>query len=71
MDQDDRGGYAQVLLKYFLSQGLVSGHNLFVATAETDPNRVVQALYPQHSLEEGKSAGKRYAIRRLIVVLHN
>ncbi|XP_030056526.1 elongator complex protein 4 isoform X2 [Microcaecilia unicolor] len=42
--EDKYNMYSNLLLKYFIAEGVVSGHDLFVASAEEDPSSILQEL---------------------------
>ncbi|XP_029438993.1 elongator complex protein 4 isoform X2 [Rhinatrema bivittatum] len=44
IEEDKYNKYSHLLLKYFLAEGVVCGHDLFVASAEEDPNDIVKKL---------------------------
>jgi len=44
IQEDDSGNFAKLLLKYFLAEGVVHGHNLHVASLNNDPLSIVNSL---------------------------
>ncbi|XP_069479646.1 elongator complex protein 4 isoform X1 [Ambystoma mexicanum] len=57
IEEDKYNIYSQLLLKYFLAEGVISGHSLFVGSAENNPKDILQEL-PAPSLDDlhkGKS----------------
>lgn len=44
-EQDIDGAYADVLFKYFLSEGVACGHSLLVASQDEDPATLTGHLY--------------------------
>ncbi|CAM5121091.1 unnamed protein product [Eretmochelys imbricata] len=44
IEEDKYGIYSNLLLKYFLAEGVVCGHNLFVASAKEDPADILKEL---------------------------
>ncbi|XP_077674594.1 elongator complex protein 4 isoform X3 [Eretmochelys imbricata] len=44
LEEDKYGIYSNLLLKYFLAEGVVCGHNLFVASAKEDPADILKEL---------------------------
>ncbi|NP_001088363.1 elongator complex protein 4 [Xenopus laevis] len=44
IEEDTYGTYSHLLLKYFLAEGVVSGHEVFVASANDDPTETLQDL---------------------------
>ena len=41
-EEDLHARYAQMMLKYFSAEGIMSGHALFVASADQDPHQIIQ-----------------------------
>ena len=41
-EEDTYGSYARQLSKYFLAEGVVSGHAIFLASAEPDPGNILK-----------------------------
>ncbi|CAG9791897.1 unnamed protein product [Diatraea saccharalis] len=44
VEEDVLGSYSKILCKYFLAEGIVSKHALFLASADDDPQETVKAL---------------------------
>ncbi|KAI9596132.1 Elongator complex protein 4 [Syncephalis fuscata] len=44
--EDQHTRYAQLLLRYFMAQGLAHGHGLLVASADNSPDTLLQCLPP-------------------------
>ncbi|KAJ1177697.1 hypothetical protein NDU88_002949 [Pleurodeles waltl] len=44
IEEDKYNVYSHLLLKYFLAEGVVCGHSMFAASAENDPNDILQEL---------------------------
>ncbi|XP_040925972.1 elongator complex protein 4 isoform X3 [Betta splendens] len=44
VEEDRYDSYSRMILKYFLSEGVVCRHELFVATAQDDPDDILQEL---------------------------
>ncbi|KAE8606801.1 hypothetical protein XENTR_v10010872 [Xenopus tropicalis] len=44
IEEDTYGTYSHLLLKYFLAEGVISGHEVFVASANDDPTDTLQDL---------------------------
>ncbi|KAI8425506.1 hypothetical protein MSG28_011339 [Choristoneura fumiferana] len=44
VEEDVLGNYSRVLSKYFLSEGIVCKHDLFIASADDDPHEIVKEL---------------------------
>ena len=42
LGEDTYGSYARQLSKYFLAEGVVSGHALFLASAEPEPSSILK-----------------------------
>jgi len=57
VEEDTYGSYARQLSKYFLAEGVVSGHALFLASAEPEPNSILKDLPQQIDDKESKTAG--------------
>uniref|UniRef100_A0A7M4FVF8 Elongator complex protein 4 n=1 Tax=Crocodylus porosus TaxID=8502 RepID=A0A7M4FVF8_CROPO len=51
IEEDKYGIYSNLLFKYFLAEGIVSGHHLFVASAKEDPADILKEL-PAPLLDE-------------------
>ncbi|XP_031559664.1 elongator complex protein 4-like isoform X1 [Actinia tenebrosa] len=51
IEEDNYGSYARQILKYFLAEGVVSGHGLFLASADIDPQTILKDL--PHPLDHG------------------
>jgi PAXNEB protein len=45
VEEDLHGGYSKMLLKYWLAEGVVSGHEIFVASADVDPSEILTVSY--------------------------
>nr|XP_017519569.2 elongator complex protein 4 isoform X5 [Manis javanica] len=43
IEEDKYNIYSPLLFKYFLAEGIISGHNLLIASANEDPTDIVQA----------------------------
>jgi len=41
-EEDTYGSYARQLSKYFLAEGVVSGHAIFLASAEPEPSNILK-----------------------------
>ncbi|KAK3745864.1 hypothetical protein QZH41_013222 [Actinostola sp. cb2023] len=44
IEEDNYGCYARQIMKYFLAEGVVSGHGLFLASADIDPHHILKDL---------------------------
>ncbi|XP_036391315.1 elongator complex protein 4 [Megalops cyprinoides] len=44
IEEDKYDSYSRMLLKYFLAEGVVCGHNLFIASARDHPEDILQEL---------------------------
>ena len=44
-EEDAYGSYARQLTKYFLAEGVVSGHALFLASAEPEPKSILKVAF--------------------------
>ncbi|XP_072448692.1 elongator complex protein 4 isoform X1 [Chiloscyllium punctatum] len=44
IEEDSYESYSRMLLKYFLAEGIVSGHSLFIASAKDHPEEILQEL---------------------------
>ncbi|XP_038064148.1 elongator complex protein 4-like [Patiria miniata] len=44
IEEDTYGSYAQLLLRYFLAEGVMTGHSLFVASADDKPQTILKNL---------------------------
>ncbi|KAG8438253.1 hypothetical protein GDO86_008810, partial [Hymenochirus boettgeri] len=44
LEEDRYDTYSRLLLKYFLAEGVVNGHEVFVASASEDPDNILQDL---------------------------
>ncbi|KAJ8416238.1 hypothetical protein AAFF_G00382600 [Aldrovandia affinis] len=51
IEEDKYDSYSRMLLKYFLAEGVVCGHNLFIASARNHPDEILQEL-PAPILDE-------------------
>ncbi|XP_078346504.1 elongator complex protein 4-like isoform X2 [Oculina patagonica] len=47
VEEDSYGSYARQLSKYFLAEGVVSGHAIFLASAEPEPSNMLKDLPQQ------------------------
>ncbi|KAJ7384443.1 Elongator subunit elp4 [Desmophyllum pertusum] len=54
VEEDTYGSYARQLSKYFLAEGVVSGHAVFLASAEPEPNNMLKDLPEQTDDKEIK-----------------
>ncbi|XP_067043391.1 elongator complex protein 4-like isoform X3 [Acropora muricata] len=54
IEEDAFGSYARQLSKYFLAEGIVSSHAIFLASAEPEPSSILKDL-PQET-DDGKKA---------------
>lgn len=43
-EEDTYGNYAKIMLNYFLAEGIVSSHELFVASQDTQPSQLISEL---------------------------
>ncbi|XP_053599608.1 elongator complex protein 4 [Plodia interpunctella] len=50
LEEDILGNYSRVLTKYFLAEGIVCKHDLFIACADEDPENIIKEL-PQPTTE--------------------
>ena len=41
-EEDIYGSYSRLILKYFLSEGVMCGHSLFLASASEDPEDMIK-----------------------------
>ncbi|KAF4083541.1 hypothetical protein AMELA_G00143090 [Ameiurus melas] len=44
IEEDEFDSYSRALLQYFLAEGVMSGHELFVASAQDQPDDIIQNL---------------------------
>lgn len=44
LEEDTFGSYANLLLRYFLAEGVMCGHGLMVASAEEQPKKILKVL---------------------------
>ncbi|KAK0159586.1 hypothetical protein PV327_010682 [Microctonus hyperodae] len=44
IEEDTYGNYAKIMLNYFLAEGIVSSHELFVASQDTQPSQLISEL---------------------------
>ncbi|XP_018423313.1 PREDICTED: elongator complex protein 4 isoform X2 [Nanorana parkeri] len=44
IEEDTYSTYSNLLLKYFVAEGVVSGHEIFVASSSEDPQRILKDL---------------------------
>ncbi|XP_051885337.1 elongator complex protein 4 [Pristis pectinata] len=44
VEEDKYESYSQMLLKYFVAEGIVCGHSLFIASAKDHPEEILQEL---------------------------
>ncbi|RMX46083.1 hypothetical protein pdam_00009380 [Pocillopora damicornis] len=47
VEEDTYSSYARQLSKYFLAEGVISGHSIFLASAEPEPNDILKDLPQQ------------------------
>eukprot|EP00057_Strongylocentrotus_purpuratus_P018953 XP_011673427.1 PREDICTED: elongator complex protein 4-like [Strongylocentrotus purpuratus] len=52
IEEDTFGSYANLLLRYFLAEGVMCGHGLMVASAEEQPKKILKAL--PHPVDDDK-----------------
>lgn len=43
-EEDEFDSYSRALLQYFLAEGVVSGHKLFVASAQDHPDDIIKVI---------------------------
>ncbi|XP_068673027.1 elongator complex protein 4-like isoform X2 [Montipora foliosa] len=55
--EDTFGSYARQLSKYFLAEGIVSGHAIFLASSEPDPSSILKDLPKDIDDKEIKTSG--------------
>ncbi|CAG9563593.1 unnamed protein product [Danaus chrysippus] len=55
VEEDVLGSYSRVLSKYFLAEGVVCKHSLFVASADENPKLIIQELPTPCSIQEDKT----------------
>ncbi|XP_041972844.1 elongator complex protein 4 [Aricia agestis] len=60
IEEDVLGSYSRVLSKYFLAEGVVCKHDLFIASADEDPKMIVQEL-PQPCATQSHEDKKQVA----------
>ncbi|XP_072171722.1 elongator complex protein 4-like [Diadema setosum] len=59
VEEDTFGSYASLLLRYFLAEGIMSGHGLMVASAEEQPKKLLKRLpRPLEDDQNQASGGK-------------
>lgn len=46
LEEDVLGSYSRVLMKMFLSEGVMCGHSLFLASASEDPAEIIKVSFP-------------------------
>ena len=46
-EEDVFGSYSRLLLKYFLSEGIMCGHTLFLASASEKPEDILKVRHRQ------------------------
>ena len=44
LEEDTYSSYARQLSKYFLAEGVISGHSIFLASAEPEPNDILKVI---------------------------
>ncbi|KAF2978987.1 hypothetical protein EK904_006659, partial [Melospiza melodia maxima] len=44
-EEDKYGLYSNLLFKYFLAEGIVCGHDLFVASAKEHPDNILKGTW--------------------------
>ncbi|XP_072448694.1 elongator complex protein 4 isoform X3 [Chiloscyllium punctatum] len=49
IEEDSYESYSRMLLKYFLAEGIVSGHSLFIASAKDHPEEILQTALTSSS----------------------
>ncbi|XP_035387927.1 elongator complex protein 4 [Electrophorus electricus] len=54
IEEDQSDSYSQMLLRYFLAEGVVCGHELFLASAQDHPENIMQML-PSPILDDNVS----------------
>ncbi|XP_041472160.1 elongator complex protein 4-like [Lytechinus variegatus] len=57
IEEDTFGSYANLLLRYFLAEGVMCGHGLMVASAEEQPKHLLKAL--PHPVDDDKETTQR------------
>ncbi|XDV18739.1 hypothetical protein PO909_024371 [Leuciscus waleckii] len=57
VEEDRYDSYSRMLLKYFLAEGVVCGHELFLASARDHPDEIMQEL-PSPIMDEVASQGQ-------------
>ncbi|XP_015486704.1 elongator complex protein 4 isoform X6 [Parus major] len=64
IEEDKYGLYSNLLFKYFLAEGIVCGHELFVASAKEHPDKILKEL-PAPLLDDtyGKELGDEAAAK--------
>ncbi|XP_032511652.2 elongator complex protein 4 [Danaus plexippus] len=55
VEEDVLGSYSRVLSKYFLAEGVVCKHGLFVASADENPKLIIQELPTPCTVQEDKT----------------
>lgn len=43
-EEDEFNSYSRTLLQYFLAEGVMSGHELFVASAQDHPDDIIKVI---------------------------
>jgi len=54
IEEDTYGSYARQLSKYFLAEGVISGHSMFLASAEPEPSYILKDL-PQQTDDKAEN----------------
>ena len=44
LEEDTYSSYARQLSKYFLAEGVISGHSIFLASTEPEPNDILKVI---------------------------
>ncbi|XP_007434229.2 elongator complex protein 4 [Python bivittatus] len=47
IEEDAHGVYSNLLFKHFLAEGIVCGHNLFIASDKEEPGVILKGLPPR------------------------
>ncbi|KAK1798620.1 hypothetical protein P4O66_006914 [Electrophorus voltai] len=50
IEEDQSDSYSQMLLRYFLAEGVVCGHELFLASAQDHPENIMQCMIFRSSI---------------------
>lgn len=43
-EEDEFDSYSHVLLQFFLAEGVISGHKLFIASAQDHPDDIIKVI---------------------------